>query len=195
MLFRSNTWGKARALTRAAEENRLLYDIELTGTGIHDRTRIVLNQQAKADFEPVCDAVKLDNSGTMLYTIEGSVRLAINERPAPQNGVMLMAEIDADGTYTLSLGKHNADGIILTDLETGTQVSLDTDSYTFTAKTGQRRFSIGFGNGTTGISEELRVNSEEFATAPVFDLQGRKVEGKPEPGVYVKNGRKVIINK
>lgn len=189
-----NTWGKARALTRAAEENRLLYDIELTGTGIHDRTRIVLNQQAKADFEPVCDAVKLDNSGTMLYTIEGSVRLAINERPAPQNVVMLMAEIDADGTYTLSLGKHNADGIILTDLETGTQVSLDTDSYTFTAKTGQRRFSIGFGNGTTGISEEIRVKSEE-STEPVFDLQGRKVEGKPEPGVYVKNGRKVIINK
>ena len=180
---------RANALRRAAEESRWLYDIELKGTGIHDRTRIVLNQQAKADFEPACDAVKLDNSGTMLYTIENDVRLAINERPAPQDGMLLIAEIDADGTYTLSLSKHNAGGIILTDLETGTQVSLDTDSYTFTTKAGQRRFSIGFGNGTTYIN----TVEPSVVDTPTFDLQGRKVEGTLKAGVYVRNGRKVII--
>jgi len=178
-------------LRRAAAEGRQLFDIELTGANIHDRTRIVLNQQAKADFEPTCDAVKLDNSGTMLYTIENGVRLAINERPGAE--VMLITDIEAAGNYTLSLGKHNADGITVTDLETEAKVCLDTDSYTFTAKAGQRRFSISFGNGTTGVSEELRVKSKESTDTPTFDLQGRKVEGTLKAGVYVRNGRKVII--
>lgn len=185
------TYSASPALRRAAAEGRQLFDIELTGANIHDRTRIVLNQQAKADFEPTCDAVKLDNSGTMLYTIENGVRLAINERPGAE--VMLITDIEAAGNYTLSLGKHNADGITVTDLETEAKVCLDTDSYTFTAKAGQRRFSISFGNGTTGVSEELRVKSKESTDTPTFDLQGRKVEGTLKAGVYVRNGRKVII--
>lgn len=184
---------KARALTRAAEENRKLYDIELTGSGVHDRTRIVVNPNAKTDFEAENDALKLDgNDITTLYTVENGVRLAINERPAPAGSITLIANITTEGTYTLSLGKHNADAIFLTDMETGAKVSLETDSYTFTAQAGQRHFSIGFGNGTTGISEELRVKGEE-STAPVFDLQGRKVEGDLKPGVYIRDGRKVII--
>ena len=188
------TWGAARALTRAADENRHLYDIELTGAGIHDRTRVVLNEKAKTDFEPECDATKLDgNDITTLYTMENGIRLAINERPAPTAGsISLVADITTDGTYTLSLGKHNADDIILTDLETGISTQLDTDSYTFTAKAGQHCFSIGFGDGTTGVSEEPIMKSEESA-APAYDLQGRKVEGNLKPGVYIRDGRKVII--
>lgn len=189
------TWSAARALTRAADENRYLYDIELTGTDIHDRTRIVLNSNAKADLEPECDAVKLDgNDLTILYTVENGIRLAINERPAPAAGsITLIANITADGTYTLSLGKHNAEGIVLTDMETGISTQLDNANYTFAAKAGARRFSVSFGNGTTGVSEERIVNSEKFDTAPVYDLQGRKVEGDLKPGVYIRNGRKVII--
>ena len=183
------TYSASPALRRAAAEGRQLFDIELTGANIHDRTRIVLNPKAKMDFEPECDAVKLDNSGTMLYTVEGGVRLAINERPSTQEGMTLIAEIAADGDYTLVLGKHNANDITLTDLENGTKVSLDTDSYTFTAKAGQRRFSIGFGNATTYIN----TVESSVADSPTFDLQGRKVEGTLKAGVYVRNGRKVII--
>ena len=45
---------------------------------------------------------------------------------------------------------------------------------------------------TTSISEELRVKSEEIATAPVYDLQGRRVKNAAK-GVYIVNGRKVVI--
>ena len=57
------------------------------------------------------------------------------------------------------------------------------------------RLVIGFGGeGTTGISEEVRVKSEEFATAPYYDLNGRKLQGKPtQKGVYIQNGKKVVV--
>ena len=39
---------------------------------------------------------------------------------------------------------------------------------------------------TTGISEELRVNSEEFASATFYDLQGHKLtKEQMKKGVYI----------
>ena len=47
---------------------------------------------------------------------------------------------------------------------------------------------------TTGLSEELRVKSEEFATATWYDLNGRKLDKMPtKKGVYIMNGRKVVV--
>ena len=58
---------------------------------------------------------------------------------------------------------------------------------------------IVFPSETTGISEELRVKSEEFAPATIYDLQGRRVNGQSsmvngqlKKGVYIKNGKKVV---
>ena len=57
-----------------------------------------------------------------------------------------------------------------------------------------RQFTMVF-EDATGISEELRVKSEEFATATDwYTLDGRKLSGKPtKSGVYVNSGRKVVI--
>jgi len=55
-----------------------------------------------------------------------------------------------------------------------------------------RALSIVFEGETTGISEELRVKSEKFATAPVYDLQGRRVM-QPTKGLFIVNGKKVVI--
>ena len=55
-------------------------------------------------------------------------------------------------------------------------------------------FTLDFGDGeTTSINEELRMKNEEFATAPVYDLQGRRVNNAAQKGVYIVNGKKVII--
>jgi len=58
-----------------------------------------------------------------------------------------------------------------------------------------RKMTFFDGEETTSLSEELRVKSEEFATAAGwYDLQGRKLDGKPTAkGIYVNNGRKVVI--
>jgi hypothetical protein len=55
-------------------------------------------------------------------------------------------------------------------------------------------FTLDFGDGeTTSINEELRIKNEEFATAPVYDLQGRRVNNAAQKGVYIVNGKKVIV--
>ena len=58
-----------------------------------------------------------------------------------------------------------------------------------------RYISIDFGDSeTTSLSEELRVKSEEIATAQWYSLDGRKVAGQPtQKGIYIVNGKKVII--
>ena len=162
----------------------------MTGENQHDRTRIVLNAEANTDFEPAYDAPKMMTAGmAMLYTTEGDLSLSINERPAPTGSITLCLDIATEGEYTLSLGKHTADGIIVTDIETGISTQLDTDSYTFTAKAGTRRFSITFGNGTTGVSSVATVSQQSVT----YDLQGRKVKGQLKSGVYVRNGKKVVV--
>ena len=54
------------------------------------------------------------------------------------------------------------------------------------------RFTIVFDGGTSGINEELRVKSEESATAQWYDLQGRRVM-QPQKGIYIRNGKKIFI--
>ena len=69
-----------------------------------------------------------------------------------------------------------------------------------------RAFVLNFGDGTTSLSEELRVKSEEFLSpegesvarnataAGWYTLDGRKLNGKPTAkGMYIVNGKKVVI--
>ena len=59
--------------------------------------------------------------------------------------------------------------------------------------TNGRALQIVFGD-VTGLSEELRVKSEEFATAQWYDLNGRKLQAAPtKKGVYILNGKKVVV--
>ena len=47
---------------------------------------------------------------------------------------------------------------------------------------------------TTGLSEKGIVNSEKFATATWYDLNGRKLDKMPtKKGVYLFNGKKVVV--
>ena len=46
----------------------------------------------------------------------------------------------------------------------------------------------------TGLGEKVIMDSDGSATAKWFDLQGRKLDGKPtKRGLYIMNGKKVVI--
>lgn len=54
------------------------------------------------------------------------------------------------------------------------------------------RMAVVFNDETTGVSEKVKVNSEEFATAQYYNLSGQRV-ALPTKGLYIVNGKKVVV--
>lgn len=91
-------------------------------------------------------------------------------------------------TWLTTLAMNAVDYQYLTfETTDGMKISVPAESLTMTfsgttLKAGEQTFTLvnlvkmyfSTSDETTGISEKLRVNSEEFATA-IYDLQGRKV--------------------
>ena len=182
---------KAPRLGSSGTATRHLFDIRLTGCGQDDRTRLVLNEEAHATFEPTCDAIQMPAEGaSLLCTIDGGQRYAVNERPAPQGSVSLGLDIATSGEYTLSLGKTNSRGLVLTDHDTGRVVRLDEGGYSFQAVAGRHdgRFTLSVDNLT-----HIGAFTYRSAATSLYDLQGRIVTGTPQRGIYIQNGKKVVI--
>lgn len=183
----------AQTLNTDGTVARRLFDIEMTGNEQHDRTRVVINDEATVGFEPAHDVIQLPADGaSLLCTIDGAHRYSINERPLPQGDIALGLDIAKEGDYTLSIGKTNSSGLLLTDHETSTTLRLDEGCYTFHATAGRhdQRFTLSFSQ-PTGIT--LPSSSAPDGVETVYDLQGRRVAGSPQKGIYIKNGKKTVI--
>ena len=60
-----------------------------------------------------------------------------------------------------------------------------------TVPAGTRSISIVFGDGTTGIEA---IDNGQLTIDNWYDLNGRRLQGKPtKKGVYIQNGKKVVI--
>ena len=108
-------------------------------------------------------------------------------------GTVAATEIDVEAYV---LGK--VDGVVglykalMTDgkwLNNANKAYLPVSALTQAAQ-GAASFSFRFGEGTTGISE---VKSENGEVKTVYDLTGRRVENVTAPGIYVVNGKKVLV--
>ena len=62
----------------------------------------------------------------------------------------------------------------------------------FTTSNDAPALSFNFDGETTGISEELRVKSGECNAPAVYNLNGQRV-AQPTKGLYIVNGKKVVI--
>ena len=181
-----------------APAERRLIDIELTNGEMTDKTRFVLNPKAKIDYETSCDASKfmsMDTGVPQIYTIENGVQMAINERPEGDGVVQLGMMIPASGTYTIQAGRNDFHNMVLVDKENNTKTDLTKGGYTFSTDNGtiDNRFELRpASGGTTGISNSLQQSAEDNAT--LYNLNGQRVDA-PQKGIYVVNGKKIIINK
>ena len=107
----------------------------------------------------------------------------------------------SDSVYVLNVGEEYAVGATIYD-EGSIFVAEWSDVRPFhcytqhTANSPAPRYmplSSWLDGSTTDISEKVIVNSEEFATAPVYNLKGQRVM-KPEKGLYIVDGKKVVVN-
>lgn len=181
---------------KAAPGNRQLFDIVISDGNTADRTRIVLNPQASASYEPECDAVKFfsTDAGTpQIYTIDQKGnQLSINEQPSPEGAISLGVLINKPGTYSISLSRQTG-ALLLTDTETNQTTDLSLGSYSFTASnTGylNQRFVLTTDGNTTSING---VTDNKSMPHEIYDLQGRRIGHTPKAGIYVKNGKKIVV--
>lgn len=171
--------------------SRRLVDLVLSNGIINDRTRIVRNALATDGFEATCDATKMMSMEAVpqFYSHRDDMLYAINEGPQDGDLVWLGLLLPEGGSFTIEATRCEMD-VELYDLLVGQKVTLDTP-YTFTSEAGEwnNRFVVRLG-GTTVI-DDMPFDSD--ATEDVlYDLMGRRTD-IPTGGIYIRNGKKVIV--
>ena len=184
--------------TRAMDKKqRQVYNLRLADgenpSAQADRTRFVINEQAGLGYDAGCDASKffsMEPGVAHLYTLDGDVQYAINERPMADGEILLGLQLSQGGTYTIALQTKANGTVTLIDKQTATETDLTATAYTFQADGGtlNSRFVLRLGTAT-GITDN---NRETITNNRYFDLQGRRIS-QPQKGIYVRNGQKVVI--
>ena len=183
---------------RNASASRFVYNFLLGNTDYTDRARLVVNEEAKAEYEVNCDASKFMSSNAdvpQLYINDGGVKYAIDERPLGNGVINLGAYFGKAGEHTISLASNPNEkvAVMLTDRLTGTVTNLSTDSYTFTAEAGTSddRFTIALAP-TTDIENSV---ANEAPVSEVYTLDGKLMTDTDNlpAGVYlIKKGNKYV---
>ncbi len=179
----------------ATASRRQFIDLTFTDGQTTDQTRLVINPEAKMDYETSCDASKfmsMDTDVPQIYTLSADgIQYAINERPMGNAEVKLGLYAGKAGTYTLALKRSTAGQVYLKDNESG-EVTEITDlgvEVSIEAGANDERFSLVFAGSATGIEG---LDSEPVEVQPsVFNLNGQAVSGSYK-GIVISNGKKIL---
>ena len=129
---------------------------------------------------------------SQIWTANGGVKYAINERPLGDGIVELGVTCGKTGTYTIALGANSgAESVVLVDRQTGKKTEISTEQgYTFQASAGSitGRFFIS-GSEADGING-IASDSKNVETE-TYNLKGQQVRSD-EKGIVIKNGIKML---
>ena len=135
--------------------------------------------------------VKADEGG---YTFDYAPVATVNDEDNLLEG-SVAAETISGAAYVLGYAEGTTDVVFAkAKLTDGSFLNNANKAYLPATKltTGSNApyYSFRFGEGTTGISEVKGENGEVKA---IFDLTGRRVEEITAPGIYIVNGKKVLV--
>jgi len=197
----------ARQTARAAQ-NRCVLNFMLTDGADTDRSRVVVNEQASMGYETDRDAPKFMESKPQmpqLFSVEGGVQYAINERPMGDGLVAFTLFAPADGEYRFSV-EGDADHVVVMDAETGTVWAMADGDYVFSATEGlhHARLVVSLAGEATAIAQIDACEDGEMKVADgllsfsfmhtkrikVFSLDGRLIfnEAASRANVKVAHG-------
>ncbi len=189
-------------MLRANQPERLLLNLTISDDQYSDRTRIVLNEEATVDYETDKDANKFmstDRTVPQLYSTYNTVNYAINERPFVNGVVELSVRTPKKKEYTIALQESIAGyHVILEDNMLNTSVELDANSvYTFMATSieNAQRFVLRIVRANDATTAIENVNSDIKSSGKIYTIMGVEVQEPLENGIYIKDGKKFIINK
>ena len=172
----------------------------MNADSVTDRTRIVYNDKAKIDYEIGSDVSKFKSEGIpQVYTINGGIQYAINERPMGADDIKLGYIAPKAGVYTLAVPRHDAD-VEIYDNVAGAVVDFTFGDYTFESAAGtfNDRFVIRKTGGVTAIENGFRldgltvkstegglsVNGLHSGTISVYLPSGAKIDVISTDGEY-----------
>lgn len=180
----------ARAAATRAANSRQLINLTLSDGSYTDKTRVVFTPQSIESYEIGTDASKfMATNKAQLYSVDSkAVRYAINERP---NGEVRLGFVAVkSGEMTISASRMDMP-VALYDKQLDMTFDLNKGDYTFTTEAGtfNDRFLLIRAGNATRIDA---VSAKGAADAPVYSIDGRRVEQMKANRVYITEGKKVI---
>lgn len=181
-----------------AASSRWLINLILNNDEYADRSRVVINPEAKMGYELTCDAAKWNSSNKevpQLYSLDdGGRRYAINERPEGEGTISLGFYVGKNGEYTLKIPeKERWQSVVLVDKHKNKHIDLSNETYTFYADQGtfDDRFELRLFDATSLENietEDVKVSVNRGilqVTAPV----GRIIS------IYTSTGMQLVNRK
>ncbi len=190
---RMSMYASQRAVvgTPMAIDRQLVNIVIMNSDSLTDRTRIVYSTKASREYEIGVDAAKFQAEGVpQIYTLNGTVKYAINERPMADDDIRIGFCAPTDGTYTLSVARQDAD-VAIYDKEAGKYVDFTFGDYSFETKAGtfNDRFVIHRTGGVTAVENGFKLDGLTVTTFDGgLDIEGRlagKITVYTESGMLV----------
>lgn len=196
----THSWVEASQLKSTVYSTRKLINLSLGNLRYKDRSRVVINADAKTDYELKLDAAKFMSPKTevpQLYSLDSKgSRYAINERPQGNGVIPLGVYIGEVGSYTLGLADDTyRQPLVLRDKLLNIDTDLTTYSYTFNSDKGiyNERFDLR-------LSRATDAEDVEFETVSVYSQGENLIVKAPEgsdirifsaTGILLRNSRMI----
>ena len=186
------TYNKAQEIKQLRARQRAIMGTPMTvdrqlvnitimdGDSVTDRTRIVYSTKAKMEYEIGVDASKFYADGVpQIYTLNGTARYAINERPMGGDDIKLGYIAPKAGVYTLSVPRQDAEIEIYDNVDQAV-VDFTFGDYMFESKAGtfNDRFVVRRTGGVTAVEGGFRLDGlTVVAVDGGIDIEGQ-LKGK-----------------